>query len=172
MKNATTIVKKILDDLEITKARIPVEDIAAYFKLKIHYNPFEGDISGCLLRDREGNGIIGINSSHHENRQRFTIAHEIGHYLLHKGEPTFIDRKFERINFRSGSGAPVVDTDKIEEIEANKFAAELLMPQDFLIKDILSSNDIEDGNLIDELSEKYGVSSQSLAIRLTNLNLT
>ena len=138
--------------------------------LKIVYKPFDGDISGCLLRDREGNAIIGINSAHHENRQRFTIAHEIGHYLLHSGEPTYIDRNnLERINFRSSFSDA---TNPIEEIQANKFAAELLMPQEMLVEDIMNIENIEDTDFVDDLAKKYRVSKQALTIRLTRLNLS
>ena len=168
-KNIRVRVKNILDQLKITRAPIDPEMIANYFGIKIQYEPLQGDISGCLLRDKKDGAIIGVNSLHHENRQRFTIAHELGHYLLHKGELTFIDRKFNRINFRSGSSA---STDDIEEIEANKFAGELLMPEEFLSKDILASDDIEKGDLQEELAQKYRVSKQAITIRLVGLNLT
>ncbi len=143
--------------------------IANHLGIKIEYQSIQDDTSGCLLRDKDGNTVIGVNSLHHENRQRFTIAHELGHYLLHKGELTFIDKKFKRINFRGGSS---VSTDTVDEIEANRFAGELLMPQEFLIKDILKSDDIEDGGLIGDLAKRYKVSRQALTIRLTTLNLS
>lgn len=167
-KNIRVRIKNILDELNIREPAIDPEMIANHFKLKVEYEPFQGDISGCLLRDKEGGAIIGINSTHHKNRQRFTIAHELGHYLLHKGEPTFIDRKFERINFRLGS---TVNSANIEEIEANQFAAELLMPHEFLIKDIATIDDLEKGNLISDLSQRYQVSEQALTIRLTSLSI-
>lgn len=168
-KNIRVRVKNILEELNITRAPIDPEMIAEHLGIEIHYEPFEGEISGCLLRDKDGGAIIGINSTHHEHRQRFTIAHEIGHYILHKGEATFIDRKFNRINFRGGSSA---STDQLEEIEANKFAGELLMPEEFISKDIMELDDTERDDFLDELAKKYKVSNQALAIRLVNLNLT
>ena len=170
MKKITAKINKILEDLDITSAPIDLDRIVDYLGLKIVYKPFDGDISGCLLRDKEGNAIIGINSAHHENRQRFTIAHEIGHYLLHKGEPTWIDRNnLERINFRSSFSDTV---NPIEEIQANKFAAQLLMPREMLVEDILAFDNIEDIDFVSELANKYQVSKHALTIRLTHLNLT
>ena len=67
--------------------------------------------------------MIGVNEDHHSNRQRFSIAHEIAHFVLHHGD-TYIDKGY-RVHFRdleSGSGT------KREEMEANAFAAALLMP--------------------------------------------
>lgn len=61
-----------------------------------------------------------INSLHHPHRQRFTIAHEIGHRVKHTRElSSFEDKTF----FRNGDS-------NLIEIQANKFAAELLMPSD------------------------------------------
>ena len=58
-------------------------------------------------------------------RQRFTIAHEIGHFLLHTDEDVHIDEK-RPIGRRDDLSSQAVDAC---EIEANQFAAELLMPE-------------------------------------------
>lgn len=116
---------------------------------------------------RNGNrAIIGVNWDHHPNRQRFTIAHEIGHLILHQGE-TYVDKGY-RFNFRgleSGSGT------KNEEIEANRFAAALLMPTR-LLKAIFQEHAFDlTGNDDDlrALAEKFGVSTQAMAIRLSRV---
>lgn len=57
----------------------------------VRYSPFEGELAGMLVRG-DGQIVIGVNSLHPLNRQRFTIAHECGHLLLHKGE-FHVDRR-------------------------------------------------------------------------------
>jgi Zn-dependent peptidase ImmA (M78 family) len=70
--------------------------------------------------------------------QRFTIAHELGHLLLHDGIEVRVDKHF-RVNLRSS------ESSKAEDVEEIAFAAELLMPRDFLLRDARKLTlDIED----------------------------
>jgi Zn-dependent peptidase ImmA (M78 family) len=126
----------------------------------------EGELAGMLVR-AHGHIIIGVNSLHHINRQRFTIAHECAHFLLHhQGEEIHIDRAF-RINKRNEVSSMAVDAD---EIEANRFAAELLMPFDMIMSDLHSRDiDVENEQELKELAQRYQVSVQSLTHRITNL---
>jgi Zn-dependent peptidase ImmA (M78 family) len=162
------MVQSLLDSAQFSSPPVPVEKIAELLGLRIQLEPFEGDISGCTVR-RGNKAIIGVNSLHHPNRQRFTIAHEIGHFLLHKGKEIIVDRGF-RINFRDDESRKA---EKPEEIEANVFAAELLMPRIFLRNDLRNKSvDIEDDALVHELASKYRVSQQALSHRLHNLGYT
>jgi Zn-dependent peptidase ImmA (M78 family) len=104
-------------------------------------------------------------------QQRFTIAHELGHFLLHEGYTVHLDENLGalRINLRNSESARGEDAD---EKEANLFAAELLMPAAFLRED-LRDKDLDllaDGAFIDKLAKKYKVSSQALTFRLAYLN--
>jgi Zn-dependent peptidase ImmA (M78 family) len=78
------------------------------------------DISSVLFRDAD-RIVIGINARHASTRQRFTIAHECGHLLLHTGRDLYIDRGFI-VRSRDTTSAEVTN---VEEIEANAFAAEI-----------------------------------------------
>ena len=159
------LAQSLLLSTQVSEPPVPVETVAQLLDLKISLEPFEGEISGCTIR-RGDKAVIGVNSLHHPNRQRFTIAHEIGHFFLHKGEQIIIDRSF-RINFRDDESGKAENP---EEIEANYFAAELLMPLDFLLKDLKDKViDVEDDTLIKELAERYRVSPQALSYRLANL---
>jgi Zn-dependent peptidase ImmA (M78 family) len=121
------------------------------------------DCSGVLVRTGDS-AVIGVNVMHHPNRQRFTIAHELGHYMLHK-PGTYVDRAFYR-NTESGSG-----TIK-EEREANQFAAALLMPASWVEGEAQNhSLDLGDDTSLVALAEEFGVSSQAMSFRLTNLGL-
>lgn len=103
---------------------------------------------------------------HPETRRRFTIAHELGHLLLHKDEKLHIDERFP-IGFRDGVSSLAEDDN---EIEANQFASELLMPLEFLAKDLKDlSLDMESEEAIAELANRYQVSLQAMTIRLSRL---
>jgi Zn-dependent peptidase ImmA (M78 family) len=158
---------RILKAHKIKTSPVPVDHIAEALGAQIRYSPFDGDseLAGMLVRS-DGKIVIGVNSLHHSNRQRFTIAHECGHLLLHKGTDVHIDRSF-RVNRRDAVSSQAIDP---EEIEANRFAAELLMPYDMIMNDLVEYDiDIEDEEELKELADKYQVSVQALTHRITNL---
>ena len=99
-------------------------------------------------------------------RQRFTLAHELAHALLHPGKEVRFDKDF-RVNLRSEASGLGVD---VEEIEANFFAASLLMPRRFLQADPEAALvDVEDARAVARLATRYGVSPHAMTIRLGNL---
>jgi Zn-dependent peptidase ImmA (M78 family) len=156
---------RILKHHRVTEPPVPVEKIAQALGISVRYSPFEGELAGMLVRAEEGRTIIGVNSMHHINRQRFTIAHECGHFLLHEGE-VHIDRTF-RVNRRDTTSSMATDP---EEIEANRFAAELLMPYAMLVKDLKNRYiDMEHEETLQELAERYKVSVQAMTHRITNI---
>jgi len=111
--------------------------------------------------------VIAINPSHHANRQRFTIAHELGHFFFHSGIAEHVDRDF-RINWRrveeSASGV------NWEEITANRFAAELLMPTRFMKSD-LDKIPTVDKRTVTLFALRHKVSPEAMKIRLSNLGI-
>jgi Zn-dependent peptidase ImmA (M78 family) len=115
----------------------------------------------------DGSAVIGINDHHYPNRKRFTLAHEIGHYLLHAEEGFHIDEK-SPIAFRDENSGLANDS---WEVEANQFAAALLMPEKFLREDFrkLSHKSAEDA--IDDLADKYEVSTQAMSFRVQALKM-
>ena len=154
---------------DIDKPPVPVERIARALGAKVRYAPFkEGELAGMLIRDDDGKGVvIGVNSLHHPNRRRFTIAHECGHLLLHQGQRAYVDRSPLRINRRDEVSSQATDA---EEIEANRFAAELLMPYYMIREDLMDSElDIEDEGALRGLGERYGVSLQALTLRIRSV---
>lgn len=122
-----------------------------------------GDISGILVRQGDS-AVIGTNGSQSAQRQRFTIAHELGHFLLHEGITNHIDRSY-RVNFRSAESSQATN---VEEIEANYFAASILMP-----KHMLASQGAEEAldsdTLVANLAKQYQVSRLAMSLRLANL---
>lgn len=162
---------RLLKDCNINTSPVPVNKIAEKLGASIRYSPFQdernNELAGMLIRG-DDQVVIGVNSLHHRNRQRFTIAHECGHLLLHKGTEVYIDRSF-RVNKRDRLSSQAVNP---EEIEANRFAAELLMPFDMVLKDLQDHDiDIEggEGAELKALADKYQVSVQAMTLRITNL---
>jgi Zn-dependent peptidase ImmA (M78 family) len=160
----------ILRELEISSLPIPVDAIAGKLGAALSYEPFEGkdDISGMLFRD-ERRIVIGINSAHASTRQRFSIAHEIGHLRMHHGD-FFVD-KTVRLN-RDARSSMAIDP---KEIEANRFAAELLMPEKIITaatkKRLAKKRNITAEELIEGLADECQVSKQAMEFRLINLGI-
>jgi Zn-dependent peptidase ImmA (M78 family) len=124
------------------------------------------DISGILYR--EGNRrIVIVNRAHPDVRKRFTIAHELGHLALHRGDKVHVDHQF-RINLRDPRSATA---ENVEEVEANAFAANLLMPADWVWRALEDEPiDLNDDSQIAELASRFGVSQHALLIRIAALN--
>lgn len=155
----------LLVKYDVQKPAIPLTRIVEGEGLRIEKQDFEDDWSGFLLRGPT-KSIVGVNKRHHPNRQRFTIAHELGHFLLHDGEALHVDKSF-RVNFRDAAAGLGTG---IEEIESNTFAAWLLMPEQFLINDIRGEHlDINDQAAVLDIARRYQVSAQAMTIRLMNL---
>ena len=99
--------------------------------------------------------IIGVNQNHHKNRQKFTLAHELGHYVLHREKNiNIVDTTFFRNN----------DTNPIEYM-ANEFAAKLLMPED-KVRYLVDKQKIKN---IGRLAEEFGVSASAMKYRIVSL---
>ncbi|MBI3805328.1 MAG: ImmA/IrrE family metallo-endopeptidase [Nitrospirae bacterium] len=160
--------QRLLKESKITQAPVDIEAIAKKLGAVVSYEVFKEDLSGVLVKE-SSRTVIGVNSVHSKTRQRFTIAHEIGHLILeHEGE-VFVDQTVMKRDERSSQA---ID---IQEIEANKFAAELLMPESLIMAAVQNlpskKPDISSGQLIEELAKAFQVSSQAMEYRLTNLGM-
>ena len=113
---------------------------------------------------------IGVNSLHSENRKRFTIAHELGHLQLHSDEVHFDEKAplARRDGLSSAATGP-------NEIEANQFAAELLMPSGMLHGSVTTLQDAEPGISVEDaialLADEYRVSQLAMTHRRTNVGI-
>jgi Zn-dependent peptidase ImmA (M78 family) len=164
----------LLRKYDIREPPIPVEDIAQREGAVIARHHFAGSESGFTLRDGRSI-IIGVNTRTSRKRQRFTIAHEIGHILLHKGKPLIVDHsvRIDRRDEVSSIGT------EVQEIEANSFAATLLMPREIVIEYIKnyvekvssSGSRISREALTAELARDFDVSSEAMGYRLINLGI-
>jgi Zn-dependent peptidase ImmA (M78 family) len=161
------MVEALLNESGVVGAPIPVSQIAKAKGARIYVDALEGDLSGFLYRDA-AQAVIGVNTRHSPARQNFTIAHELGHLLLHDQEKLHVDHEF-RMRLRNDVSSQ--GTDEAEQ-EANFFAASLLMPKEFIDRDLVGEDYVDisdDDDFLRNLSRKYGVSAQALAIRLKAL---
>ncbi len=164
MSKISLLVKTILSKAKISSFPIPVNKIASANGVVIKLSDLEDDISGFLYM-KETKPIIFVNSDHSNARRRFTIAHELGHLFLNHSGELFVDKG--HIMYRNSQSK---EGNIKQEREANKFAAELLMPEEMLINELLNSEiDIEDSEKLNKFADKLGVSTQALSIRLSNL---
>jgi len=137
------LVDEILLNFGVEQAPIPLIQICQGYNLEIFsmdfnqlkqpegyydYNLQANKLAGFLNYNPElDRGDVYINSNESKNRQKFTLAHELGHFLLHKEQIRQNPDKYAIVPSIPGS----IQTDAIEK-EANFFAASLLVP-DFLL---------------------------------------
>ncbi len=157
---------EVLKTTGIKEPPVPVFEIARELGVTLRIGPLPKDLSGFLIREK-GKIVLGVNSLHPRQRQAFTVAHELGHLRLHP-DGSFVDHGFS-FYFRDARSSKATDP---REIQANQFAAELLMPEQF-IDPILHgrSVDLGDEQYLNSLAKRFQVSSQALSFRLSNLGL-
>ena len=170
LRRINSEVEAILTQYSIYSAPLNVEEIAKQIGLNVKPFPFEDGVSGILVIDN-GIGTIGYNVNESKVRRRFTIAHELGHYILHREQSKlFLDKNF-KIYFRSDNAAEN-EQNQLMEQQANAFAAALLMPAKIL-KDEMSKIEFDLGNeeAVKSLAKIFNVSSTAMYYRIVNLEL-
>lgn len=168
---------KVLKEHQISTPPIPVVDIADELGIQVRFQPFTGqsDVSAVLKRKGE-KAVIGVNSLHSSTRQRFSIAHELGHYYLHKEEQLFIDFgsmiRRPSVHYRNAVSGQASDR---YEIDANSFAAALLMPKGMVRREFTAlldqTPDLTSENVVTEMARRFHVSRDAMNYRLLNLGL-
>ena len=157
--------EKLVQQAGIKTIPVPVEAVAKHLDIKIDEADLGDDCSGILIREGDS-AVIGVHADHHEHRKRFTIAHEIAHYTLHKRE-AYIDQF--HIDLRSNNPGSAT---KQEEDEANRFAGALLMPADQVRKAFAAQRvDPSRDDEIPEMAKRFKVSVQAMTKRLMHLDL-
>ena len=155
----------LLQRAGVSKPPVPVEKIAEILGARVVLTDFNNEISGVLVR-KGAEIVIGVAKEQSKTRQNFTIAHEIGHLILHEAQEIHVDREF-RVKLRSQASSAATDVD---EIEANAFAASLLMPESLLRYDVKKlSVDFDDATQVELLASRYKVSPQAMTFRVLNL---
>lgn len=144
----------------------PVNLAAIFADLGIEYveQPILSGESGWIERDGDKYRVV-VNSNEGEQRRRFTAAHELAHYLMHrdllaKGR---LNRHTDRLFGNGAEHNREQPFSKKHEVQANKLAAQLVMPAGKI------RQMIEDGASIDQLVQTFGVSKAAMKVRLDSL---
>lgn len=117
--------------------------------------------SGYVKRDKDnGSAVIVLNNNHTKVRKRFTLAHEIGHLVYRENIPALKDKAF--IAHRDENSTTGQDP---EERFANKFAAELLMPEE----EIKTLRNLDAS--FETMRRRFFVSNEALKTRLQSLGI-
>lgn len=151
----------VVDDDNQIYFPVDVDLIAQKLNLKVHRSPLDASVAGLIVQSGEDQPVeVFINQSDRSTRQRFTLAHEIGHFVKRTKTPGqsllgFIDYRDEL----AGRG-----TDP-EEIWANAFAAELLMPS-FAVRNYWAS-----GMSVQKMAKEFDVSRSAMETRISALRL-
>ncbi len=141
----------------VTLVPLDVAQLAKELGIAVQYCDLRDDLSGILQKSSDDSWTLSVNSKHHTNRQRYTIAHELAHFCLHR---QFKDRFEDQIFFRGA------DTSK-EELQANEFAGAILMPEEEIRKRVREG--IRD---VGKLADLFAVSTLALRIRAKNIGMT
>lgn len=152
----------ILSEFELLKCPINVNKLAKKLGVGVEPSDFNDEVSGLFVI-KDDKPYIAYNQNQGKKRSRFTIAHELGHFLLHsKNKSLFVDKN-KSIMYRNSESST---GEFLKEREANAFAAALLMPSPLIQKEIdhLSGDDI-----VEKLASKFNVSTQAMSFRLSNL---
>lgn len=163
-KNASLVLLRSASDLRnlgrqndcYDGVTLDVEKLVQFIPdVKLEYTDMDSTLSGSLSK-QDNIWLIRINKVHSRARQRFSIAHELGHFVYHKDdEKEFVDTTF----FRG------LTSDNLE-YTANKFASELLMPEE-QVRQLIDKENVRS---VADLASRFGVSSAAMLYRVKELN--
>ncbi len=191
MDNIITEWENRVADLYSHKDYIMIEEFIVNHmpEVMLAMRNLEDDVSGYIEKMSKNIAYsLVYNRTHHKHRQRFTLAHELGHYVLHKdilGDGTN-DTKMYRTNPNSSHYNPNISTR--HENEANEFASRILMPQEFIkrflkeenvtLSDIITVNKedrrdkkVMDADIVERIADNLWISEAALRVRLCRKDL-
>lgn len=151
----------LLEAAGVTSPPVPIRDLVHDCGVRILPWDFE-DIDGLVLELDEG-AVIWVNQDQAPTRQRFTLAHELGHHLLRHADTFHLDLGGDLAPNATG-GHP--NYDWRAERAANEFAASLLMPASMVRHSAAALSDVR------ALASRFKVSPAAMGFRLTTLHIS
>lgn len=160
--------ESLLIENKLFVAGFDIEKLLKSLNIDLIIEPMEMSVSGYSA-SRGDRKFIALNAQNSPARQRFTIAHELGHLLLHDFMEVTVTQS-QSAFFRNNISSTGMDN---YEVEANHFAASLLMPSKLVVAELNSSNPniLFGEDAVSSFASKFQVSEQAAAIRLGSLGL-
>ena len=138
---------------------VKVRELATELGLKVVRTPLPPKISGLIKpsNDAPAGFEIRVNKYESPERQRFTVAHEVAHFLLHRDEigAGVVDSIMYRSNLTSR-----------KETEANKLAADIVMPAKAVARELERLGGRRTDDVVEELASMFRVSVPAMKVRL------
>lgn len=131
--------------------------LATGYGIDVYVAALPAGVSGVIRSSNSGVRQIYIDAAESPTRQRFTMAHELGHFVYHSLRNP--GQTLDYVEKRNGMSTP-------EEVWANDFAASLLMP-----KEDVQEQAQRPGASVAQLAARYGVSQRAIRERLGRLQL-
>jgi Zn-dependent peptidase ImmA (M78 family) len=159
-KMATANPFEVINSFQNT-APVNVEGVSRALGVPVNYANLGNEIAGMIERRKDGSYLISVNANDALTRQRFTIAHELGHFIYHKdkmGDGIDDDKAYRSTNVGKYHNTKIGQK---EETQANRFAANLLMPWDLISH--LQEQGVTDYK---DIADRLGVSRHAMCIRL------
>jgi len=164
------LVRGILKQIPDLQIPVPIEQIALALDIvdikALETQGFEG---GLIAFSDKSEGTILVNKQSSNQRQRFTIGHELGHFLCPWHMPASGDQFLCKASDFVASDTPVSNKVKKMEAEANRFSAGLLIPMPHFRKDVRADTE-PDLKRIWRLADKYDVSKEALGRRYVEVH--
>lgn len=157
--------RSLLADCGLNDLPIDPEPVAMKLGAAVIRQPSPAELSGMLLR-RDGQAVIGLNDTLPPARQRFALAHLVGHLHLHRQRDLLLDT-VERHALGNLASLP---TDR-EEAEANRVALELLAPEAAVRHAAIEADFRTAAQLVDLLAPRFDLMQSAMAARLMGLGI-
>ena len=149
---------KEIVDAHLTGYPVKLGSLAKALGIRVLRATLPRGISG-EIRQEDGDFVIRVNRHEAKHRQRFTLAHEIAHFLLHRHQIIEDGGWSENVLLRSGQPAQV-------EFEANRLASDLILPSNLVENAVKEYSGPLVDEVIEDLARKFGVSITAMEIKL------
>lgn len=157
----TTLAPEVREDIDVFLAEYPVKlgAIAERLGVKVLLSTLPRGTSGQIGKEHD-NFVIRINRHEAKHRQRFTLAHELAHYLLHR-ELIEADGEWSENVLLRAPNQPIQI-----EYEANRLASDLVIPSALLSRATAEYAGPITSEVIEDLARRFGVSAAAMEIKL------
>lgn len=162
-------VDEVFNETRLISTPVEIISMASFYGFSVYELEMDRNTSGMIIvndgpiKAFHTDKIIAVNSAHPSTRKRFTVAHELGHYILQDRPKKCFAHRDSDENYDS------------QERDADSFASALLMPEDdiqgFVKSYRKSVIDDEASVLISRVAQKYNVSGKAAQVRLKKLGI-